>query len=224
MKTATIKVISSLRPRIPTQIFAQTKMRGVHRSLGGSQPRYPTCLIHLLLSKAENSLHLKKEIWTKWNKAISLGSAESIEINGHGAVGGASEKVDLQTQLAKITESRSQAYKASNKAAAQRHNEKDEEERKAVKAAILAQYQNQGEEVSEDSDEENQGKEDELTTMRNENKEAVAKAETEKRDRCRAAALAKKEKDKEDREKQKKDQEERKKKAHDKASKGERKR
>merc|ERR1712098_427326 len=92
----------------------------------------------------ENSLHLKKEIWTKWNKAISLESAEGIEINGNGAVGGANEKVDLQTQLAKITESRSEAYKASTKATAERQNERDEEERKAVKAAILAQYQNLG--------------------------------------------------------------------------------
>lgn len=172
----------------------------------------------------ENSLHLKKEIWTKWNKATSLEISEGIQINGDGAAGGANEKVDLQTQLAKITESRSEAYKASTKAAAERQNERDEEERKAVKAAILAQYQNQGEEVSEDSDEDNKGKEDELSAMRNENKEAVAKAENEKRERCRAAALAKKEKDKEDREKQKKDQEERKKKANDKASKGERKR
>ena len=173
----------------------------------------------------ENSIHLKKEIWTKWNKAISLENSRTFDINGEGAVGGASEKVDIQTQLARITESRSEAYQASTKAAAERQNATDEQERKAVKAAILAQYQNVVEEESENSDEGNDnGKENELTAMRNENKETVAKAEQEKRERCRAAALAKKEKDKEDREKQKKDQEDRKKKAQDKANKGERKR
>ena len=152
-------------------------------------------------------------------------NSRTFDINGEGAVGGASEKVDIQTQLARITESRSEAYQASAKAAAERQNATDEQERKAVKAAILAQYQNVVEEESENSDEGNDnGKENELTAMRNENKETVAKAEQEKRERCRAAALAKKEKDKEDREKQKKDQEDRKKKAQDKANKGERKR
>jgi len=169
----------------------------------------------------ENSLHLGKEIWAKWSKAISLESSEINKANGHGGNDRANEKIDIQTQLARITESKTEAYTASAKAASERHA-KDEDERKAVKAAILAQYQNVGEEVSEESDQDD-GNEDELTVMRNENKEAVAKAEQEKREKCRAAAIAKKEKDKEDREKQTKDQEDRKKKAQDKASKGERK-
>lgn len=170
-----------------------------------------------------NSSHLGKEIWTKWNTAVRLENAENKAVNNNGGHNGANEKVDIQTQLARITESKTEAYTASTKAAAERH-EADQEERKAVKAAILAQYENVGDEVSENSGEEDDDKEDELSVMRNENKEAVAKAEQEKREKCRAAAVAKKEKDKEDREKQKKDQEERKKKAQDKATKGERKR
>ena len=170
-----------------------------------------------------NPSHLGKEILTKWNIAVSLENAENKNVNGHGGQNGETEKVDIQTQLARITESKSEAYRASTKAAAERH-QMDQEERKAVKAAILAQYENVGDEESEKSDEENDGKEDELSAMRNENKEAVAKAEQEKREKCRAAAMAKKEKDKEDRDKQKKDQEDRKKKAQDKATKGERKR
>jgi len=170
----------------------------------------------------ELSANFGKEILSKWNAAITLENACNNTNNNHNE-NSVSEKVDIQTQLARITESKSEAYKASAKALAERH-EKDQEERKAVKAAILAQYGNVDEEESEGSDEENGGKEDELTLMRNENKEAVAKAEQEKREKCRAAALAKKEKDKEDREKQKNDQEERKKKAQQKASKVERKR
>lgn len=169
----------------------------------------------------ENSIHLGKEIWTKWNKALSLENAEIKGVNGHGGNNGANEKVDIQTQLARITESKTEAYTASAKAASERHA-KDEDKRKAVKAAILAQYQNVGEEVSEDSDEDDDN-EDDLSAMRNENKEAVVKAQQEKQEKCRAAAMAKKEKDKEDKEKQSKDQDDRKKKAQDKASKGERK-
>lgn len=169
-----------------------------------------------------NSSNLGKEIWTKWSTAVSLENAK-IGVNGHIQQNGENEKVDIQTQLARITESKSEVYRASTKAAAERH-QIDQEERKAVKAAILAQYENVGDEGSENSDEENDAKEDELSVMRNENKEAVAKAETEKREKCRAAAMAKKEKDKDDMEKQKNDQEERKKKAQDKASKKERKR
>jgi len=171
----------------------------------------------------ETSMQFGKEIWAKWNAAVSLENACNNTNNNFDKQNGASEKVDIQTQLARITESKSEAYRASTKAAAERH-EKDQEERKAVKAAILAQYGNVNEEESDESDGENGGKEDELTLMRNENKEAVAKAEQEKREKCRAAALAKKEKDKEDREKQKNDQEDRKKKAQEKASKSERKR
>jgi len=179
------------------------------------------------LNEGENndeiSSQFGKEIWAKWNAAVNLENTSNNTNNNHNKQNGVNDKVDIQTQLARITESKSEAYRASTKAAAERH-EKDQEERKAVKAAILAQYGNVDDEASESSDEENGGKEDELSLMRNENKEAVAKAEQEKREKCRAAALAKKEKDKEDREKQKNDQEERKKKAQEKASKGERKR
>lgn len=172
----------------------------------------------------DNSINLKKEIWTKWNKAMSLENAGGVTINGHAAIRGANEKVDIQTQLARITESRSEAYKASAKAAAERQNESEEKDRKAVKAAILAQYQDVDEESEPDEEESDKCKENDLTMMKNENKDAVAKAEQEKREKCRTAAVAKKEKDKEDRDKQKKEQEDRKKKAQEKASKGERRR
>ena len=102
-----------------------------------------------------------KEIWKKWSTAVHLENA-TIGINGHRQQNGENDKVDIQTQLARITESKSEAYRASTKAAAERY-QIDEEERKAVKAAILAQYENVGDEVSENSDEENDGKEDELT-------------------------------------------------------------
>merc|ERR1711981_1159775 len=115
------------------------------------------------------SSHLGKEIWKKWSTAVRLENA-NIGINGHVGQNGETEKVDIQTQLARITESKSEAYRASTKAAAERH-QMDKEERKAVKAAILAQYENVGDEESEKSDEENDGKEDELSAMRNENKE-----------------------------------------------------
>ena len=159
-----------------------------------------------------------KEIWVKWNRAVGLENDGATKVNDNGTDNRLNSKVDIQTQLAQITESKTEAYQASAKASAERH-QKDEEERKAVKAAILAQYGNVREDESDNS-----GEEDEMSVMRNENKEAVAKAEQEKREKCRAAALAKKEKDKEDREKQQKDQDDRKKKAQEKASKGERKR
>jgi len=171
----------------------------------------------------ENSKGLGKEIWVKWNRAVGLENDGATKVNDNGTDNRSNSKVDIQTQLAQITESKTEAYQASAKASAERH-QKDEEERKAVKAAILAQYGNVREEESDNSGEEDEGKDDEMSVMRNENKEAVAKAEQEKREKCRAAALAKKEKDKEDREKQQKDQDDRKKKAQEKASKGERKR
>ena len=110
---------------------------------------------------------------SKWNAAITLENACNNTNNNHNE-NSVSEKVDIQTQLARITESKSEAYKASAKALAERH-EKDQEERKAVKAAILAQYGNVDEEESEGSDEENGGKEDGLTLMRNENKQESSK-------------------------------------------------
>ena len=134
-----------------------------------------------------------KEIWVKWNRAVGLENDGATKVNDNGTDNRSNSKVDIQTQLAQITESKTEAYQASAKASAERH-QKDEEERKAVKAAILAQYGNVREEESDNSGEEDEGKEDDLSVMRNENKEAVAKAEQEKREKCRAAALAKKRK------------------------------
>merc|ERR1712223_1959997 len=113
----------------------------------------------------ETSMQFGKEIWAKWNTAVSLENACNNTNNNFDKQNGASEKVDIQTQLARITESKSEAYRASTKAAAERH-EVDQGERKAVKAAILAQYENVGDEASENSGEEDDGKEDELTLMR----------------------------------------------------------
>ena len=99
---------------------------------------------------------------------------------------------------------------------------KEDKDKEAIKAAILAQYNNVVEGDESEGDEEDE--DDNSEFGKNTNAENVAKAAVEQRERCRIAAAEKKEKDKSDREKQKKDQEERKKKAQEKAAKGERKR
>ena len=97
---------------------------------------------------------------------------------------------------------------------------REDKDKEAIKAAILAQYNN----VVEGDESEGDEEEDEEEFGKNTNAETVAKAAVEQRERCRIAAAEKKEKDKSDREKQKKDAEDRKKKAQEKAAKGERKR
>ena len=97
---------------------------------------------------------------------------------------------------------------------------REDKDKEAIKAAILAQYNN----VVEGDESEGNEEEDEEEFGKNTNAETVAKAAVEQRERCRIAAAEKKEKDKSDREKQKKDAEDRKKKAQEKAAKGERKR
>ena len=71
----------------------------------------------------ELSANFGKEILSKWNAAITLENACNNTNNNHNE-NSVSEKVDIQTQLARITESKSEAYRASTKAAAERH-EKD---------------------------------------------------------------------------------------------------
>jgi len=171
---------------------------------------------------------LKGQIWSKWRQEQKSSEAKESCSSG---VGGTSKVVDaatssLKSHLASITEKVTEEYKA--KASQKPANQSEIEARKAVKAAVMAQYQNGEIETDGDSDDDEDGGggdgETEIGMMRNTNAEAVAKAEQEKREKGRLAAAAKKEKDKDDREKQKKQAEDKKKKAQEKAAKGERRR
>ena len=183
---------------------------------------------------------LKKEIWSKWS------SVKDPSVEDEKAKEKSIKATDLGATLAAHAESQTKAFKQSK---GTRHifktinvnwklktqffflifpghgsstsNDKDKE---AIKAAILAQYNNAVEESG--SEEESDGCDDTENDLmaKNTNAEAVAKAQQDQREKSKAAAQAKKDKDKEDREKQKKDQEDRKKKAQEKAAKGERKR
>jgi hypothetical protein len=158
-------------------------------------------------------VRVQNEILSRWSAVSNV--PEAISKTGDDA-----NAVDLGATLAAIAENQSKAYAASKKMA----KSSDDKDREAVKAAILAQYNNAVEdsEGSDDDDDDAQDHGDEL--VKNSNAEEVNKAEQEKREKSRQASAAKKEKDKEDREKQKKDGEDRKKKAQDKSVKVERRR
>ena len=168
---------------------------------------------------------LRDLILDEWKKSSSTSSA-SGQADGAAAVAAAAvEKLDLNAQLASITDHKTAAY------AAARASASTEAPDKSVKEAILAQYAGAVEESS-DEDEGGGGGGGGAKggdggggcEMSNLNAESVAREEQEKREKSRQAAMAKKEKDKEDREKQKKQAEDRKKKAQEKAAKGERRR
>ena len=180
---------------------------------------------------------LKKEIWSKWS------SVKDPSVEDEKAKEKPIKATDLGATLAAHAESQTKAFKQSKGMkdiwkhvnlkprilcftffsghGSSSSNDKDKE---AIKAAILAQYNNAVEESG--SEEESDGCDDSENDLmaKNTNAEAVAKAQQDQREKSKAAAQAKKDKDKEDREKQKKDQEDRKKKAQEKAAKGERKR
>ncbi len=171
------------------------------------------------LQKPNSPCSLRKEILSHWSDVVQQNGAETSESND--AKVKPSSAVDLGATLASITETQSRAYAAKGAAG----SSKDDKDRLAVKAAILAQYNNAVEESSGSEDEGNEaGGADDGLMAKNVNAESVAKAQVEQREKSRVAAQAKKDKDKEDREKQKKDQEDRKKKAQEKAAKGERRR
>jgi len=151
---------------------------------------------------------VEKEIWTQWTKKTDAKNDSEVEKPKNLA--------DLGATVVAHAESQTQAYKAKGPSTSSR----EDKDKEAIKAAILAQYNN----VVEGDESEGNEEEDEEEFGKNTNAETVAKAAVEQRERCRIAAAEKKEKDKSDREKQKKDAEDRKKKAQEKAAKGERKR
>jgi hypothetical protein len=157
-------------------------------------------------------VRVQNEILSRWSAVSNV--PEAISKTGDDA-----NAVDLGATLAAIAENQSKAYAASKKMA----KSSDDKDREAVKAAILAQYNNAVED-SEGSDDDDDAQDHGDELVKNSNAEEVNKAEQEKREKSRQASAAKKEKDKEDREKQKKDGEDRKKKAQDKSVKVERRR
>merc|ERR1712141_227081 len=126
---------------------------------------------------------LSNEILKKWSTALSMETNSTLAKSIKGSNDDIEAKSDFQSQLARITESNTEAYNASKKSTIE--NSKDDNDRKAVKAAILAQYENVCEEDAIESDEE-EDNQDELSSMRILNKEAIANAEQEKREKCRA--------------------------------------
>ena len=167
--------------------------------------------------------NLSSRILAEWKRQKSGGGADAAAASAASADGGVEKKLhglDLNAQLASITDHKTAAY------AAARASASTEAPDKSVKEAILAQYAGA---VEESDDEDEGGGGDgggggggvELSNL---NAESVAREEQEKREKSRQAAMAKKEKDKEDRDKQKKQAEDRKKKAQEKAAKGERRR
>jgi len=169
---------------------------------------------------------LKKQIWSQWLKHKADEEVTKSQQLSASAAAAASAS-DIKTQLANITEKKTEAY-AATKASAAKVNQSELEARQAVKAAIMSKYENGEVEVTDDEsdDEDGDGGHDDsdLGLLRNTNSEAVARAEQEKREKGRLAAAAKREKDKEDRDKQKKAAEDKKKKAQEKTAKTERRR
>merc|ERR1712062_633226 len=153
---------------------------------------------------------VEKEIWTHWTKKNDDDAKNGSEVEKPKIL------ADLGATVVAHAESQTQAYKAKGTSSSSR----EDKDKEAIKAAILAQYNN----VVEGDESEGDEEEDEEEFGKNTNAETVAKAAVEQRERCRIAAAEKKEKDKSDREKQKKDAEDRNKKAQEKAAKGERKR
>jgi len=174
---------------------------------------------------ADSPANIKSQIWSKWQQHKLSADGEAAEA---AAISSESATTNIKSQLASITEKVTEEYKA--KASQKPVNQSELDAKKAVKAAIMNQYQNGEVETDGESDGEDGGgaggggggDETELGMMRNTNAEAVARAEQEKREKGRLAAAAKREKDKEDRDKQKKQAEDKKKKAQAKAAKVER--
>jgi len=178
---------------------------------------------------ADSPSGFKAQIWSRWQSKSSQDAArdETAAVTAS-LVSSESAASNIKSQLASITEKATEEYKA--RASQKPINQSEIDAKKAVKAAIMSQYQNGEVETDGESDDDGgeggggADGESELGMMRNTNAEAVAKAEQDKREKGRLAAAAKKEKDKEDREKQKKQAEDKKKKAQEKAAKVERRR
>jgi len=168
---------------------------------------------------ADSLTNFKSQIWSQWQQH-KLGTDGAAAAAASLAVSSESATTNIKSQLASITEKVTEEYKA--KASQKPVNQSELDAKKAVKAAIMSQYQNGEIETDGETDDEDGGDESELGMMRNTNAEAVAKAEQDKREKGRLAAAAKREKDKDDRDKQKKQADDKKKKAQEKAAKVER--